>query len=630
MSGLPGKRNYLGEVRRSQIIGYGPGAIIDFRAGSKGGGPVSVVAASLDSWNQTATLEENDPHLLFEPRLQKVLDKSHFRQPPIDDSDPEDSPERHLRGYRFPSWLICPECNRLDYSGAWGKTPGDAARWCEVCSINAGRRVFAVPTRFVTACVNGHLDEFPWHYWIRRAYLTGRGGNKPECLDASEDERRPKCKFRLFGRGGSGLESLFLECGNKNCKARTAMAGIFDQEALKGLSCSGRRPWIEGDARETCEETPRALQRGASNLYFPVTYSVLSIPPWTGDVFAEIGAAWATLRRMAPELRKESIEAYAEGYAGRHGMTKAEYTEHVKRLFDDEEDVNHESIRPQEYLALKARRRKDDPNFSTKSEKVPALLADHISSLVRVRRLREVRALLTFKRIQPPVDISNPGTGKFGEICDPNGPVDWLPAIEVLGEGIFIELSKDLIQRWLSEQPKVVERVEKLNEEYRAFLQRLTGQEPQTVEVTPTEVLVHSFSHTVIKRLAFEAGYDAASLRERLFVSNDPWMAGVLIYTATADADGTLGGLERQGQKERVENLVLGAVRDVEWCASDPLCRRGITSTSEALNLSACHNCLFLPETSCEKGNRLLDRTLLVGDEEESIEGFFDDLLVGR
>lgn len=631
MSGVAGKRNYLGEVRRSQVVGYGPGAIMDFRSGANGGGPVSIVAGSLDGWNDTAPLTgTDDPQLLFEPRLQKVLQKNHFRQPPVDESDPEDEPERQLRGYRFPAWLICPECNRLDYANRWGKTMGDAARWCEPCSKKAGRRVFAVPTRFVTACVAGHLDEFPWHYWIRHAYLTERGlGNRPKCLDA-QDGQKSRCKFKLRNSGGSGLESLSLWCDE--CGAGAGMGDIFSKDALAGIRCSGREPWIEGSQTARCDETPRAMQRGASNLYFPVTYSALSIPPWSGELFSELQISWGALKRYPPELQNEHISVYAEEYAVMHGMTPDEYSVHVRRLLEMENELTADDIRPQEYFALRSDREEKTSEFETRLEPMPADMSEHFKTLVRVQRLKEVRALVSFKRIHPHVDLVNPGVGSFGRLSAEDARIDWLPAIEVRGEGIFVEFSREKIKTWIASQPTVIGRIQRLNEEYQAFLRRITAQEDVEFNVSVEQVLVHSFSHAFIKRLSFESGYDAASLRERLFVGNDPWMAGVLIYTSTPDADGTLGGLERQGLPSNMSDLVRGAIQDIDMCSSDPLCRRGVSSTSELLNLSACHNCLFLPETSCELGNRLLDRLLLVGEQDDTalcggFKGFFSEYL---
>ncbi len=145
--------------------------------------------------------------------------------------------------------------------------------------------------------------------------------------------------------------------------------------------------------------------------------------------------------------------------------------------------------------------------------------------------------------------------------------------------------------------------------------------------MTPTYLLVHSLAHAVIKRLSFECGYDVASLRERLYIGTDPWMAGILIYTSASDADGTLGGLERQGKPSRFEQIIERALHDAVWCSSDPLCRDGVCSTSESMNLAACHSCLLLPETCCEQNNRYLDRLTLITDEADAAQGYFNALL---
>ncbi len=162
------RNNRLGQVRRSQVLGYGPGAIIDFRAGQQGGGPISVIAGSLESWEETArTNGANDPQIVYEEGLQKVLGKQYFRLPPVDDSEENEPLNRWLRGFRFPHWLQCPSCKELIPSSKWARELGDPSRWCQPCSAAARRRVFVVPSRFVTACENGHIDEFPWRWWLR-------------------------------------------------------------------------------------------------------------------------------------------------------------------------------------------------------------------------------------------------------------------------------------------------------------------------------------------------------------------------------------------------------------------------------------------------------------------------------
>jgi len=612
------RNNRLGQIRRSQVLGYGPGAIIDFRAGAMGGGPVSVISASLESWDDTAKPAGNsDPHIVHEERLQKVLGKQYFRLPPIDDSDEGEDLKRWLRGYRFPQWLQCPSCKELRYASKWAKDPGDPSRWCARCS-DKDRRSFVVPLRFVTACENGHIDEFPWQWWLRT-----RSTVPPSC--SADDEGGGSCRLVLESVGGSGLEGLVLRCINKGCGARASLAGAFSGDSLKGLSCAGRRPWLTRD-HAACSARPRTLQRGASNLYFPVTYSTLSIPPWTDGIQDDIRPFWETLKARTGEVRDLLIDSLAQTQANQHGMTPEAYASVIRTRLELDEGTSLETLRVEEYARLTADAEGDNHTFQIRQEKAPEAIAPYIEYLARVERLREVRALTGFKRIYQPVSVEDPGQGLFGDLCDPAAPVPWLPAAEVRGEGIFFTLRRSFVDEWL-QQDGVAERTHAVTQAAEAHWASHYGDAGSAPKITPTRLLVHSLAHAVIKRLSFECGYDVASLRERLYVGEEPWMAGILIYTSTSDADGTLGGLERQGKPERFGQILTVALHDAVWCSSDPLCRSGVCSTSESMNLAACHSCLLLPETCCEEGNRFLDRSMLVTDAADADTGFFNALL---
>lgn len=618
------RNNHLGKVRRGQVLGYGPGAVIDFRSGAKGGGPVSVIAGSLDHWERSARLTGgmNDPHVLREARLEKVLGKAHFRLPPVDDADRDAAfPNRWLNGFRFPAWLQCPSCKTLKLAGRWAKELGDPSRWCARCSTE-DRRVFVVPSRFVTACENGHIDEFPWVRW-----LAARSGAPLPCLirsgedEDAEDEGFDRCRLRLESSGGSGIEGLHVTCDAEGCGASASMAGAFSSQGLDGHRCSGRRPWLTQD-REPCTAVPRTLQRGASNLYFPVTYSSLSIPPWTDAIQRELDPFWHPLRALDPALRDTMIDSLAATNASVHNMTPREYCDVVRRRLELDEGTSLETLRFEEYIRLEAVAESAD--FQVRQEQVPPLIAPFVAKVGRVERLREVRALTGFKRIYQPASVEDPGRGRFGDLA--LTPLTWLPAIEVRGEGIFVSLDSSAIDNWLA-QPGVTERAQRVEAAQAAEYARMHDGSQPPHPVGAVELLVHSLAHAVIRRLSFECGYDAASLRERIYVGDAPRMAGFLIYTSTSDADGTLGGLERQGRSDRFMRILASAVQDSVWCSSDPLCRTGISSLSENMNLAACHSCLLLPETCCERGNRFLDRTMLVSDGVGSPPGFFDDLV---
>lgn len=231
------------------------------------------------------------------------------------------------------------------------------------------------------------------------------------------------------------------------------------------------------------------------------------------------------------------------------------------------------------------------------------------------------RAFVGFSRVEPKeLPISEPK--KMLRLGDEN----WLPAIQTQGEGIFFEFNKDALEEWAN-RPSVQGRLRNLQEAYRKS--KYSGNVPG--ELRPIFVLIHTFAHLLINQLSFECGYGSSSIRERLYcekTDNKYGMYGVLIYTASGDSEGSLGGLVRQGEKGRIEDTIRDAVRNAAWCSSDPVCIQSLGQGPESCNLAACHNCALLPETCCECGNRLLDRGVIVGSLEDKSIGFFSDLCI--
>ena len=181
-------------------------------------------------------------------------------------------------------------------------------------------------------------------------------------------------------------------------------------------------------------------------------------------------------------------------------------------------------------------------------------------------------------------------------------PVAW-PAIEVFGEGILVRFNEKILDEWAS-TPSVQSRALILKETLGGTMYS------QTLEATPQMIALHTLSHLAIRSLAKSSGYDASSLRERLYVA-DGVMSGVLIYTAAGDADGSLGGLSRQGTLDRIHAILQDIKISSEWCSLDPVCFESDIQGVNGLNMAACHACSLLPETSCESWNILLDRKLL-------------------
>jgi hypothetical protein len=142
-------------------------------------------------------------------------------------------------------------------------------------------------------------------------------------------------------------------------------------------------------------------------------------------------------------------------------------------------------------------------------------------------------------------------------------------------------------------------------------------------------VFLHSLAHSLIRQIVLDCGYTSASLRERLYCrwGNDHGgpMAGILIYTAAPDSEGTLGGLMELGSPASLSRHLQQALESMKLCASDPLCsEHAPSSDGRGIHGACCHACLFAPETSCERGNRYLDRSALVETFAGGATAFFE------
>lgn len=595
-------KNAVGELRQSKLVTtFGPGAILDLRTGS--GAPLSGLLAGLEEWDRSAP----DGHsglqhqqVINEPRLEKRLEVRGFRLPPV-------KPDREKRGnvanestrdvlpvVRYPEWLVCPSCDALKQARDWYREPDKSDRWCS-CPKQGGERVDVFPVRFIVACEDGHLDEFPWRIW------AGCSCDKPQLF--------------LY-TSGPGLAGKIVHC--KNCKAQRSMEGSFGKEALREVgiqSCRGRLPWLGGGVREPCKRMPRVLQRGASNVYYGVLRTSLDIPPFSGELSHIFGRYWPDLKDKAPEKWPALIELLdLDKKTQRPANVLLQHLAEWKAAYDADDPA--QPIEWAEYVQFKdsSHRAVVKGEFHTLPGQIPPELGEHLGSVVLATRLREVRALEGFTRINPP----GPPVRKI-YLQKP----EWLPAVELRGEGIFLRLDEKRLSTW-ERRGDVGDRVRRLVAPLSA---QLGGQ-----QVSPTlvarAVLLHSLAHAMIRRLSLDCGYSSSALRERLYVGEPPHpMCGVLIHTGAPDSEGTLGGLVRQGTPDRLWATFAGALKEMSWCSSDPVCITGTATLSSPENLAACHACLLVPETSCQWFNRLLDRALLIGTPDNPGLGFFTDVL---
>lgn len=476
-----------------------------------------------------------------------------------------------------------------------------------------------VPVRFVVACENGHIDDFPWVEWAHT-----RPG---QSLDEARICDTPMLRLNYTGR--AGLMGLLVVCENCDAKARSLM-GSAGPNALRGWRCTGNRPWLGPHGKEECgsETQPRMLQRGATNLYFPKVASSILIPPFSDP-----------LRKLIDDPHNWSVLTSGVQEDGAPDETRLRLFAEVKRLDLDhlravvkqklggaeatESAQSEEEFRYSEYRALLGPSGDAEDEFVTAAQDMELYEDDvrsHFDSIVLVEKLAETRALAGFSRINPPPyrEFDRQDQSQLSL-----QPKSWLPAVRVYGEGIFLTLRRSRIEQWAT--PEVAARYNDIIANHTRIYQAL-GRTPR--KLPPKFFLLHTLAHVLIRRLSFECGYGSSSLRERVYCWDEEGkeMSGILLYTAAGDCEGTMGGLVQQGKPGRFEALLLGAIENALWCSSDPLCIESRGQGIDSLNRAACHACALLPETSCEEGNRFLDRAALIGRPDDPSLGFFADI----
>lgn len=601
-SNAPTSIEPLGKVRRSQLIStYGIGAIVDLEKGS-------FMPMGLEDWESATRLPSLTIH---EARLESQLDVGHFRLPAVAEEVGQGGrvdPAHCLPAIRFPKWHECPDCHRIGIEGEPFQLAADGLR---LECIGKGRPVYTTPVRFVLACREGHLDEFPWAWWAHR----GRDGGICD---------HPLLELKSRGKSAA-LADLYVHC--MNCKASESLGDAFHPDTLKGTPCHGVRPWLH-DRQRDCSAAPRVLQRGASNAHFPVVASALSIPPVSEGNFQIIEGNWMALGPMPAEAVMPVLTQIAADYGVPVDGLLAAFRE-KKRIAGAHEEQTDANSRAEEYAALSNDR--DDPiiggivpHFCNAVSSPPAALTAWFDLVGAVSRLREVRALTGFSRIEPyPVSGERVNAaiadGKISPLS--KTPRNWLPAAEILGEGIFLRFSTKAIDDWVSANPAVLDRAKALEKRSAAVADERGY--IRDYGITARLLLVHSFAHALIRSISIDCGYSSSALRERLYVkeadAKSPAMNGLLIYTGSPDSEGSLGGLVRLAEPGQLERIVNQTIRGARWCGSDPVCLETDPKQSgDRISGAACHCCLLVPETACEKFNRELDRTMLVGSAEDA------------
>lgn len=586
------KKKHHGEIRQSQLITtYGPGAMVDLPK-------QSVIIAGLESWIGADTVVQERRLADKAARLLNVP-KVELRMPPAL-VESEDAPAAGVKTFVFPEWFVVQVPGRRRPLVNIGRLENGKFTWED------RKKYSAVPVRFVQGCINGHLSDIDWQGFAHTDYDT-------------------TCRRQLWleERGASGdLADVWVGC---DCGAERSMAQATRRGSDALGFCRGQRPWLGASGGEKCGgmggklQPSRLLIRSASDAYFPQQLRVISLPDRAEQVEKAVDQLWdnfLSLVESLDELKKErarrpKIREVLEPFGD------DEVWDAIERRKAGTSPGKGRTIKQAEIATLRSvegSSGQDAPEgadfFATRF--VPAG-AGHgplalLEKVVLVHRMKEVVALLGFTRFE----AHSPDTEGELELDVRRAPLaretTWIPAIENRGEGIFLGFQKAAIEAWMAREAVKAagSRWEKAVAAWKARRPNVTLEFPGL-----PYVLLHSLSHLLLTAISLDCGYSASSIRERIYAGEEGY--GILLYTGSSDSEGTLGGLVEAGK--RIGKYLAQALELGRLCSNDPVCsqhRPDHALEERFLNGAACHGCLLLAETSCERRNEFLDRSLVV------------------
>jgi hypothetical protein len=633
-------------IRSSQLVStFGIGQIMNFP------NDVSVLIGGLNLWKEEFDVRQRsegnmnwDDFKIREPRLQRALRVKYFIRPFDYRTSSQENRMLYIPAVRFPGWHHCVKCGRM--------VKRSLGYQAEPAKCECGSKM--IPVRFVAACPEGHIQDVPFEEWVH---------NGKPCANGT-----PQLTYQSFA-GSGDLSSIYIKC---HCNKTRSLAGLMNvgrengevyNSALasigladggsrasldnpnnqneQGEYCRGEKPWlgVKGIRElDECGSHLHVLIRGGTNVHYPMVRSALFLPQQEDKsaIIEEIVKEHKTeIEELwnADKLRS-MIRIYLRGiHQVKTGSVEVDeviaYLENQGNQ-EEEEVINEHKLRYEEYNFILDGRGQEGSEFKATSKNIDnyddhEFLGQYIDRIILVERLKETRVFTGFRRIDSYNSQDYANVNELKKKLSTKHVVDWLPATEVYGEGIFIKFRDDVIDTWLKKQGKNLGAV--LNRYHGAMQRRFRDYEDRPL--SPAFIMMHTFAHTLIKRLCFNCGYGTSALRERLYFSaGAERMNGIMIYTSSGDSEGSLGGLVKQGTETFFGKLFKEAIEDARWCSADPVCsdigqRAG--QGPDNVNGSACHNCCILPETSCEEFNQLLDRATITGTLDHPEWAFFKE-----
>ena len=559
--------------------------------------------------------------MLYVDQARAVLglgDKT-LRSPPTARIDDARRSEDSIPATRFPGWTRCSRCGLLHYRPWRRPSSGPrASTWrCEVGGKEGacGGRLEQVP--WVLVHERGYVADVHWHA------LTHSGSGHPDQRACRSDWERPYLKVEPRDHGHG------IRCTSCQKTAPLPVGGTFPF-----FERTWRQPWCP-ELSGPLVEPARILEINDVRVHAPETDAALVIPPesrirrgtvvdrlyGSADKQAELRRARAGLQRDAalrritrefrcsPEAVARALAEIDRGYPRgaesivRGGPLPGEYRAFIEPIPDLREDEDFVTLHRTEAWW----------DLVSSLDGAAGRVAGAVDRLIAVDRLKEILVFKGFRRLGAET-VTPP---------DLTGETDWLPALELYGEGVFFTLDETRLRRWEADSA-LQARARTFDERLRRGPVRL----PAAPQVSPRFLLLHTLAHLLVRALETTAGYPAASLKERIYSRTAPEsgggpMAGVLIYLAVPDAEGSLGGLVEQAEPRRFLRLLARAVEAADWCSLDPVCGEREGHGPGLLNGAACHACALVPEPSCAYGNMLLDRTFVAGSVEGACPALF-------
>lgn len=609
-------KNHFNHGKNKMLSSYGGiGSLVETTESS-------VIIETFDNWGYNDLLispnsDEIEKYLIIDDRLLSRL-RYVFKNLKYIVSVPDEHDRRiHPKANYFPKWFYCPKCKQFkeyyEWFKSWKEVGKDQAYFFPPkCSSKECYEEILEQVRFVMTCPNGHIQDLPWKYWNNR---TTEKQPEQDFSETEEDERggpifldfNSKCcpdqkLIYSVSRENSELSGIHIEC--KSCGKSEDLGGVFGFR----MKCSGNEPWFGLNIHQNCEEKLKVVIKSSNSIYYANLISSIYIPINQINLKQEhrvLISKWLERGKKSEDIIRDLKLDY-----------QVPESETKKYLEGSESYISEQSFREVEYDYFLSKENVLDDSIKFSKMDVKEEI-EGFDSIVRIEKLKQISVQTSFTR-QIPIDADAIllQDDEFEEIqyevkrqstSSKNVNTLILPGIESFGEAILFTIEKAQLDEWC-EIGNVLERASiiKMNahSSQRKFIRRISE------NITPQFLVIHTLAHLIIKELEYVCGYPAASLKERLYVSDK--MLGFMIM-AIEGTEGSLGGLVSQcDDLENLNRIINSAIERAKDCSSDPICENSDGQGVENLNLAACYSCTLLPDISCEMFNSFLDRGLLL------------------